>query len=88
MPISKGRIVANFRRFAGAGSTLEGMTGAAYITPSIPTMTWPGEGITAVQEQLRCPIIGGVLYPPGTPTPVPEGTEPSHVKSYGHVAIG
>lgn len=72
MNIPKGRITGDFRRFTTAES---GLDGTAYITPDVPVMTWPDLNVVAVQEQLRCPIIGGVLYAPGT-VEVTEDTPP------------
>ena len=44
------------------------ITGYVLFTPRVETVQWPelNPPITAVIQDVRCPVIEGVLYPPGT----------------------
>ena len=44
------------------------MEGYVVLTPQVETVRWPSlvPPITAVIQDVRCPLIEGKLYPPGT----------------------
>ena len=47
------------------------LSGVVTLTPSVSQMKWPTAvpPRTAVIQTLRCPVLDGWLYPPGTEAP-------------------
>lgn len=87
--VNYGRIRANFVAFIADdnGNVLEEvpLEGNVILTPTVGVLRFPSTSPprTAVIQTLQCPVIGGILYPPGTPLggPFPSQTGVAAVAS-------
>ena len=87
--VNYGRIRANFVAFIADdnGNVLEELPleGNVILTPTVGVLRFPSTSPprTAVIQTLQCPVIGGILYPPGTPLggPFPSQTGVAAVAS-------
>ena len=87
--VNYGRIRANFVAFIADdnGNVLEEvpLEGNVILTPTVGVLRFPSTSPprTAVIQTLQCPVIGGILYPPGTPLggPLPSQTGVAAVAS-------
>ena len=87
--VNYGRIRANFVAFIADdnGNVLEDvpLEGNVILTPTVGVLRFPSTSPprTAVIQTLQCPVIGGILYPPGTPLggPFPSQTGVAAVAS-------
>lgn len=61
--VPHGVMTADFGEFVSDPNRAQG---TVWVTPSTPIMRWPGQAKTLVLDTHECPLIDGVLYPPGT----------------------